>query len=46
MIIGADEDEEKVKKIVLEDKIVQKYLEGKEPKKLIYVKNRLINIVL
>jgi leucyl-tRNA synthetase len=26
--------------------VVQKWLEGKEPKKIIYVKNKMINVVV
>jgi leucyl-tRNA synthetase len=38
-------DPEDVKRLALEDKNVQKYLEGEEPKKVIYVPGRLVNIV-
>ncbi|HEU4715924.1 MAG TPA: class I tRNA ligase family protein [Candidatus Saccharimonadales bacterium] len=40
--IGEDE----VKQLALQDENVQKYLEGKEPKKVIYVPGRLVSIVL
>ncbi|TSC77557.1 MAG: leucyl-tRNA synthetase [Parcubacteria group bacterium Gr01-1014_24] len=43
--ISADEKEEDVKKKALEDKAVLKYTKGKDIKRTIYVKNRLINIV-
>ncbi|MFH1648520.1 MAG: leucine--tRNA ligase [Patescibacteria group bacterium] len=43
--IKADESEEKVKEMVLSDEKIQKYLDGKNPKQVIYVKNRIINIV-
>lgn len=33
-------------KAVLENDIVQKWLEGKAPKKIIYVKNKMINVVI
>ncbi|MCG2694683.1 leucine--tRNA ligase [Candidatus Parcubacteria bacterium] len=39
-------DEEDVKKKAFESKIIQKWLEGKEPKKVIYVKNRILNVVV
>ena len=29
-----------------ENEIVQKWLEGKVPKKIIYVKNKMINVVI
>ncbi len=39
-------DEETVKGIVLQDEKVKGYLNGKEVKKFIYVKNKLVNIVV
>ena len=33
-------------KLVLENDVVQKWLEGKSPKKIIYVKNKMINVVI
>jgi len=41
-----DSTEEEVKKNVLEDKVIKKWTKGKEIKKIIYVKNKLINIVI
>ncbi len=35
-----------VEKIVLSNAIVQKWLEGKAPKKVIYVKNKMVNVVV
>ena len=35
-----------VEEIVLKDAVVQKWLEGKQPKKIIYVKNKMINVVV
>lgn len=35
-----------VEKIVLSNAIVQKWLEGKPPKKVIYVKNKMVNVVV
>jgi leucyl-tRNA synthetase len=35
-----------VEEIVLKDEVVQKWLEGKPPKKIIYVKNKMINVVV
>jgi len=31
---------------VLQNEIVQKWLEGKAPKKIIFVKNKMINVVI
>ena len=45
-MIGVEETEQEIKAKVLKNEIVLKYLEGKEIKKVIYVKNRLINIVV
>ena len=44
--IPADAGEEEVKSIALSDEKVKKYTEGKEIKKVIYVKGRLLNIVV
>lgn len=46
MMIPADAEEEYVKEKVLNDPVVLKYTAGETPKKVIYIKNRLINIVL
>ncbi len=46
MIVAADISEEEVKKLALASEKVQKWLEGKEPKKVIYVKGKLISIVV
>ena len=35
-----------VEPIVLQNEIVQKWLEGKPPKKIIFVKNKMINVVI
>jgi leucyl-tRNA synthetase len=35
-----------VEALVLQHEVVQKWLEGKAPKKVIYVKNKMINVVL
>jgi len=35
-----------VEALVLQDAIVQKWLDGKAPKKIIYVKNKMINVVM
>jgi leucyl-tRNA synthetase len=46
MMIKADEKEETIKQKALKNEIVLKYISGQNIKKVIYVKNRLINIVL
>jgi leucyl-tRNA synthetase len=35
-----------VEEIVLQHEIVQKWLDGKAPKKIIYVKNKMVNVVI
>jgi leucyl-tRNA synthetase len=45
LTIALDATQEQVEAIVLQDPIVQKWLEGKSPKKIIYVKNKMINVV-
>jgi len=42
--LNASQDE--VEKIALNNEIVQKWLEGKQPKKIIFVKNKMINVVV
>ncbi|MGN6494074.1 MAG: leucine--tRNA ligase [Agriterribacter sp.] len=44
--IALDATQQQVEEIVMADSIVQKWLEGKSPKKIIYVKNRMINVVI
>ncbi len=43
--VKADISEEEAKKVAMESKKVKKWIEGKEIKKVIFVKGRLINIV-
>jgi leucyl-tRNA synthetase len=38
--------EEEAKQLALRSEKIQKWLEGKEPKKVIYVKGKLISIVV
>jgi leucyl-tRNA synthetase len=35
-----------VERMVLDNEVVKKWLEGKNPKKIIYVKNKMINVVI
>lgn len=44
--MSLDLDQAAVEAIVVANEIVQKWLEGKAPKKIIYVKNKMINVVL
>jgi len=44
--IPVQADEEAVKNIVLSDERVQKWIQGKEIKKFIYVKGKLVNVVV
>lgn len=44
--VPADIAEEEAKKISLSSAAIQKWLEGKEPKKVIYVKGKLVSIVV
>jgi leucyl-tRNA synthetase len=44
--VPADADEETIKSAALASETVQKYLEGKEPKKVIVAKGRLVSIVI
>lgn len=44
--VAADEPEEAVKEAALAREAVQKWLDGNEPKKVIYVQGRLVNIVV
>jgi leucyl-tRNA synthetase len=46
MMIKVNEDEEEIKKRAVLDESVLRYVAGGDIKKMIYVKNRLINIVL
>jgi leucyl-tRNA synthetase len=44
--LSLDLQQADVEKIIAENEVVQKWLEGKEPKKIIYVKNKMINVVV
>jgi leucyl-tRNA synthetase len=46
MSVSLDASQADVESLVLKDEIVQKWLEGKTPKKIIYVKNKMINVVI
>lgn len=44
--LALDLDQKQVEEIILQNEIVLKWLEGKAPKKIIYVKNKMINVVV
>ena len=44
--LALDLDQRQVEEAVLQNEIVQKWLEGKAPKKIIFVKNKMINVVI
>jgi leucyl-tRNA synthetase len=44
--ISLDASEAEVERIALDNEIVQKWLEGRSPKKIIFVKNKMVNIVV
>jgi len=46
MNISLDATQQQVEALVLSDVAVQKWLDGRSPKKVIYVKNKMINIVV
>ena len=41
-----DKPKEEIESEVLENEVVQKWLEGKSPKKIIVVPNRIVNVVV
>ena len=44
--LALDLQQADVEKLVLQNDVVQKWLEGKDPKKIIYVKNKMVNVVI
>ncbi|HNP23594.1 MAG TPA: leucine--tRNA ligase [Panacibacter sp.] len=46
MVLSLDATQQQVEELVLTNDTVLKWLEGKSPKKIIYVKNKMINIVV
>jgi leucyl-tRNA synthetase len=46
IILSLDLQQADVERQVLENEIVQKWLEGKAPKKIIYVKGKMLNVVI
>ncbi|MFM7839023.1 MAG: class I tRNA ligase family protein, partial [Chitinophagaceae bacterium] len=41
-----DLDQAEIEKIVLANEVVQKWLEGRTPKKIIFVKGKMVNVVI
>ena len=46
MVISLDASQSEVETMVLANEVVQKWVEGKSPKKIIFVKNKMVNLVL
>ena len=46
MDISLDASQPEVEKIVLENEVVKKWLDGKQPKKIIFVKGKMVNVVI
>ena len=44
--VASEAEQQEVEKIVLSNEVVQKWLEGKSPIKIIFVKNRMVNVVV
>jgi leucyl-tRNA synthetase len=44
--ISLDASQSDVEKIALGNDVIQKWIEGKQPKKIIFVKNKMINVVV
>jgi leucyl-tRNA synthetase len=44
--IALDATQQQIEEIVLSNEIVKKWMDGKTPKKIIYVKNKMVNVVL
>ncbi|HVZ95540.1 MAG TPA: class I tRNA ligase family protein [Chitinophagaceae bacterium] len=44
--ISLDASQSDVEKIALGNEVIQKWMEGKQPKKIIFVKNKMINVVV
>jgi leucyl-tRNA synthetase len=46
MTIALDAEQEEVEKLVLANEVVQKWMEGKPARKIIYVKGKMVNVVV
>ena len=46
LVMDLNADQKQVEEIVLQNPVVQKWLEGRSPKKIIYVKGKMVNVVI
>ena len=46
LTIALDATQEQVEEMVLSNDVVKKWMEGKSPKKVIYVRNKMVNVVV
>jgi leucyl-tRNA synthetase len=46
LTISLEAGQDEVEELVLQDGVVQRWLEGKKPRKIIYVRNKMINVVV
>ncbi len=46
MNISLDAAQPDIEKIVLENEVIRKWLDGKQPKKIIFVKGKMVNVVI
>jgi leucyl-tRNA synthetase len=46
LVVPAEESDDRIKKWALQDEKIGKFLEGKQPLKVIYVPRKLVNIVV
>jgi leucyl-tRNA synthetase len=46
LIIDLNASQQEVEDIALKNEVVQKWLEGRPPKKIIYVKGKMVNVVV
>jgi leucyl-tRNA synthetase len=46
MNLALDASQGDVEKMVLGNEVVRKWLDGKQPKKVIYIKGKMVNIVV
>lgn len=44
--LALDLEQAEVEQLILQNEVVQKWLEGKAPKRVIYVKNKMVNVVI
>lgn len=46
LVLALDATQEQVERVALNNEVIQKWLDGKQPRKVIYVKGRMINVVI